>query len=62
MQQKLYPRSMDKETVYLAKRFRIGFAGTPPTIVQGGTFFVTTARAPMMAPSPMVTPAKMTAS
>lgn len=43
-------------------RLRIGFAGTPPTIVYDGTSFVTTARAPIMAPSPIVTPARMTAS
>ena len=43
-------------------RLFIGFAGTPPTIVYGGTSFVTTARVPMIAPSPIVTPAKTTAS
>lgn len=35
-----------------SNRLRIGFAGTPPTMVYGGTFPVTTARVPMMAPSP----------
>ena len=43
-------------------RFLIGFAGTPPAIVYGGTSFVTTARLPIMAPSPIVTPAITTAS
>jgi len=38
------------------------FASTPPTIVYGGTSFVTTARAPITVPFPIVTPAKMTAS
>ena len=35
---------------------------TPPTIVYGGTSFVTTARAAMIAPLPMRTPAIITAS
>ena len=39
--------------------FRIGFAGTPPTMVYGGTSFVTTARDPIIAPSPIVTPASI---
>ena len=36
-------------------------AGTPATIVFGGTSLVTTAPAPTIAPSPMVTPAKIVA-
>ena len=51
-----------KSIVSWVKRFLIGFAGTPPTIVYGGMSFVTTARVPITAPSPIVTPAKMTAS
>lgn len=50
------------EMVASAKRLRIVFAGTPPTIVYGGTSFVTMARVPMIAPSPMVTPDRITAS
>ena len=34
-------------------------AGIPAAIEYGGIFFVTTAFAPMMAPSPIVTPAKI---
>ena len=41
---------------------RISLAGAPPTRLLSGTSFVTTARLPMMAPSPMVTPARITAS
>src|SRR6266496_4933657 len=34
-------------------------AGTPPTMAKGGTCFVTTAPAAMMAPLPMRTPLRM---
>ena len=44
------------------KRFLISFAGTPPTIVYGGTSLVTTALAAIMAPSPICTPCMITAS
>src|SRR6478609_5310653 len=36
-------------------------AGTPPTVAPGGTLRVTTAPAPTVAPSPMVTPPRTTA-
>ena len=45
-----------------SKRFLISFAGMPPTTVYGGTSFVTTALAPMIAPSPIWTPDRITAS
>jgi len=32
------------------KRYRMSFAGTPPTMAYGSTSFVTTAPAPMTAP------------
>lgn len=48
--------------VLSSKRLRMGLAGTPPTMVYGGTSFVTTARVPMIAPFPMVTPDMITAS
>lgn len=38
-----------------------GAAGTPTTMARGATSRVTTAPAPMIAPSPIVTPGKMTA-
>ena len=44
-----------------SKRWLMIFAGTPATMVQGGTSFVTTAPLPMMAPSPTVMPDLMTA-
>jgi hypothetical protein len=37
----------------------IGFAGTPPTMVNGSTSLVTTAPAAMIAPFPIVTPGKI---
>ena len=43
-------------------RLRISFAGIPPTTEYGSTSFVTTARVPIIAPSPIVTPAIITAS
>jgi len=42
-------------------RIPIRFAGRPAQISQAGTSSRTKERAPMMAPSPMVTPGKMTA-
>ena len=39
-------------------RFFMNFAGLPPTTVQGSTFFVTTAPAAIIAPSPIVTPGR----
>ncbi len=39
----------------------IKWAGMPPTTVYGATFFVTTEFAPTTAPSPMVTPGRITA-
>ena len=36
-------------------------AGTPPTVAPGGTSRVTTAPAPTVAPSPIVTPPSTTA-
>ena len=43
-------------------RFLTNLAGFPTTTVQGATFFVTTARAPTIAPSPIVTPGPRKAS
>lgn len=37
-------------------RLRISFAGIPPTTEYGSTSFVTTARVPIIAPSPIVNP------
>lgn len=45
-----------------ANRLRISFAGTPPTIEYGSTSLVMTARVPIIAPSPMRTPAMINAS
>jgi len=43
------------------RRLRIGTAGTPTTTAPAGTFRVTTAFAPTVAPSPIVTPLSTTA-
>ena len=45
--------SSSEDITSSGKRFFIGFAGTPPTTVYGGTSFVTTARVPIIAPSPI---------
>ncbi|HAH1745245.1 TPA: hypothetical protein GE558_02635 [Escherichia coli] len=39
--------------------YLITLAGTPPTIAYGGTSLVTTEPAAMMAPVPILTPAKI---
>lgn len=39
----------------------MGFVGIPPTMVYGRTSFVTTVRVPIIAPSPIVTLARITA-
>ena len=45
----------------LLKRYLIILAGTPATMEKGGTSLVTTACANTIAPSPIVTPAKIEA-
>src|SRR5699024_7538230 len=48
--------SCSRVEISSSNRPRIGFAGTPPTIVYGGTSRVTTAWAATTAPSPMEMP------
>src|SRR5439155_937333 len=48
-----------RSIVFSGKRSRLTEAGTPATIANGGTSFVTTEPAPMIAPSPTETPPMM---
>lgn len=54
------PKNIDKRCIYNLT-FLIILAGTPATTVFSGTSFVTTAFAPIIAPSPIVIPCKTVA-
>src|SRR5262249_54131349 len=56
-----YGAHFDTPACIASGTLRSGPAGTPATMVYGGTSCVTTAPAPTMAPSPIVTPARIVA-
>lgn len=59
MSQSHHARLSSLSIVSCGKRYRTNFAGLPATIAYGGTSFVITLLAPIMAPLPIVTPDEM---